>query len=67
MCVPTDGVSAEQRQEAAEGCQELSFELPGHGLIRVVCGQQGRRDAWHNVWSGGERYGFTGVRVFQVG
>ncbi len=56
------GATAEQRQQAAEGCQDLSFDLPGYGLIRVVCGQQGRRDIWHNVWIGEVRYGFNGAR-----
>lgn len=56
------GATDLQRAEAAEGCRELDFELPGHGQIRVVCGQEGRRDTWHNLYYRGERYGFNGGR-----
>jgi len=56
------GATAEQRATAAEGCRDLDFELPGYGRIRVVCGQQGRRDQWQNVWIQAERYGYNGGR-----
>ena len=56
------GVSAEQRAEAAAGCVDLSFELAGYGTVRVVCGQAGRRDVWHNVFAAGTRFGFNGGR-----
>ena len=54
--------SGEAVQASGDGCIELSFELPGHGRVRVVCGQQGRRDVWHNLWVGSTRYGFNGRR-----
>ncbi len=63
--VPTGnrgGATAEQRTNAAEGCRELDFELPGYGRIRVVCGQQGRRDQWYNIYWNSDRYGFNGGR-----
>ena len=56
------GATAEQRQAAAEGCRELEFDLPRYGRIKVVCGQEGRRDTWDNVWIGQVRYGFNGER-----
>ena len=54
--------SDDAAQASGDGCIELSFELPGHGRVRVVCGQQGRRDVWHNLWVGSTRYGFNGRR-----
>lgn len=56
------GATAEQRASAAEGCRDLDFDLPGYGRIRVVCGEQGRRDVWHNIFCGSIRYGFNGGR-----
>ena len=56
------GATADQRAAAAEGCRDLDFDLPGHGRIRVVCGQQGRRDQWYNIYLGPTRYGFNGGR-----
>ena len=44
------GVTADQRIEAASGCRDLDFDLPGYGHIRVVCGQEGRRDTWFNIF-----------------
>jgi hypothetical protein len=56
------GATTDQRQAAAEGCREIEFDLPGYGRIKVVCGQEGRRDVWHNVFVQGQRYGFNGGR-----
>ncbi len=56
------GASSEQRAEAAEGCIDVVFDLPGFGRVEVKCGQLGRRDTWHNVWIANERYGFNGGR-----
>ena len=56
------GATADQRIEAASGCRDLDFDLPGYGHIRVVCGQQGRRDRWYNVYLNADRYGFNGGR-----
>ncbi len=56
------GATADQRAQAAEGCRDLDFDLPGYGHIRVVCGQEGRRDVWHNCFMAGVRYGFNGGR-----
>ncbi|MBK9648478.1 MAG: hypothetical protein IPO67_25555 [Deltaproteobacteria bacterium] len=58
---PIPSPSAPPR-EAPEGCVEVSFTLAGHGLIRVVCGAQGRRDQWNNVHVGKIRYGYNGGR-----
>jgi len=49
-------------QAGEEGCREVSFSLPGHGRVSVVCGAQGRRDVWHNVQVSGSRYGWNGKR-----
>lgn len=56
------GATSEQRHAAAEGCTDISFSLEGYGLIRVVCGQAGRRDVWHNVYVSRQRFGFNGGR-----
>ena len=40
----------------------MSFTLAGHGLIRVVCGAQGRRNQWNNIHVGKTRYGYNGGR-----
>ena len=56
------GATADQRNAAAEGCRDLEFDLPGHGHVRVVCGQQGRRDRWYNIYLNADRYGFNGGR-----
>ena len=57
-----NGATADQRATAAEGCRDLAFDLPGHGHVRVVCGEQGRRDVWHNIFCGSIRYGYNGGR-----
>ena len=56
------GATADQRTSAAEGNRDLDFDLPGYGRIRVVCGEKGRRDVWHNVFLNSDRYGFNGGR-----
>jgi hypothetical protein len=56
------GPTPQQRLAAAVGCVDLDFELPRVGRIRVVCAQPGRRDVWHNIWVGAERYGYNGGR-----
>lgn len=56
------GATTDQRAQAAEGCRDLDFDLPGYGQIRVVCGQEGRRDIWHNLYMAGARYGYNGGR-----
>jgi len=56
------GATAEQRASAAEGCRDLDFELPGYGRIRVVCGEQGRRDVWNIIFHADVRYGYNGGR-----
>lgn len=56
------GATPEQRQAAAEGCADMEFDVEGHGRVRVVCGQRGKRDTWHNVWIGSVRYGYNGGR-----
>ena len=57
-----NSATADQRAQAAEGCRDLDFDLPGYGHIRVVCGEQGRRDTWFNIFHGAQRYGFNGGR-----
>lgn len=47
---------------SVEGCVEITFSLPGHGEIRVVCGAQGRREVWYNIYVGRARFGFNGGR-----
>lgn len=56
------GVTKDAREEAAAGCVDTTFTLDGYGSIRVVCGQEGRRDVWHNVYVGSTRYGYNGGR-----
>jgi hypothetical protein len=56
------GATADQRIEAASACRDLDFDLPGYGQIRVVCGQEGRRDTWFNIFMGPARYGYNGGR-----
>ncbi|MBK9369964.1 MAG: hypothetical protein IPN01_27310 [Deltaproteobacteria bacterium] len=41
---------------------EITFSLPGHGEIRVVCGAHGRREVWYNIYVGRARFGFNGGR-----
>ena len=53
------GATADQRTQAAEGCRTLDFDLPGYGHVRVVCGQEGRRDVWHNIFLNAVRYGYN--------
>ena len=50
------------RSGGASDCEETSFDLPGYGLIRVVCGRAGRRDTWNNIFVGRTRYGWNGKR-----
>jgi len=46
----------------SEGCIDKTIQVPGYGDVRVVCGQAGRRDVWHNVWVRGTRFGYNGGR-----
>lgn len=46
----------------APGCIDTTIQVPGYGDVRVVCGQSGRRDVWHNVWVRGTRFGYNGGR-----
>jgi hypothetical protein len=47
--------------EFSTECREISFSS-SHGPIRVVCGAQGRRDTWNNIFIGNLRYGWNGRR-----
>lgn len=44
------------------GCFELTFDLRGHGQIRVSCGKPGRRERWDNLHIGSHRFGWNGTR-----
>jgi hypothetical protein len=50
------------RGVAAGGCVDMEQTVQGVGLVKVQCGQAGRRDFWHNLWVVGARYGFNGGR-----
>lgn len=54
---------ASQRLGDTEGdeCREVEFDLGGKH-IQVKCGARGRRDTWHNIYVGRERYGWNGSR-----
>jgi hypothetical protein len=56
---PAGGVP---RGVAAGGCVDMELTVEGVGLVKVQCGQAGRRDVWHNLWVAGTRYGFNGGR-----
>jgi len=56
------GVTGDQRAAAAAGCVDVTFQAGALGEVRVVCGQDGRRDVWHNIWHRGTRYGYNGGR-----
>jgi len=46
-----------------EDCTEQTFEVPGFGQVRVVCGKPGKTgETWYNVSVGGKRYGWNGSR-----
>lgn len=62
MLRPDQPAPAPSPPQAQAGCVELVFELPGYGVVRVVCGARGRRESWHNLYVLGERYGFNGAR-----
>lgn len=49
-------VGEERRAEAARSCQTLSFDLPGHGRVRVDCGDSDDPSAWHSLFLGDRRY-----------
>jgi len=46
----------ERRVEAVRSCQSLAFDLPGHGAIRVECGDPEDPTAWHTLFIKDRRF-----------
>ena len=55
----TSRTGEERRGEAARSCQSLAFDLPGHGAIRVECGDPEDPAAWHNLYIKDRRFAWA--------
>jgi hypothetical protein len=62
VAMPAAASSTVPQGVAAGGCVDMELTVEGVGLVKVQCGQAGRRDVWHNLWVAGTRYGFNGGR-----
>ncbi len=55
-------VGEERRVAAARACEPVVFELPGHGRIRVDCGDPSDAEAWHSLYVKDVRFAWGGGR-----